>query len=340
MKTRIYCSFLALASLLCVLGVSPAIAAPRVSSVLILPDGAEGVDLLLANAADALRQLNVGVTEFDDAELAGFDLAAALECLNDAKAEDCSDSVNMVPAEWLLLLRIRRESDSPDADQTVVAKYYSAKTGDLLQVEQRICQRCSSAERLAEIIRTLVDEMSTAQLAAKAPDTFLDIQSNPPGATLSIDGTAVGPTGQSYRVKPGDHELVIRQQGYRTATQNVSVAANEHKALTVSLDKLPPPDVWQRRIGWGAIGVGVAALSLGGYYIAVDDGDRQPGEPFEATRNDSATTGKVLMGVGIGVALGVAFALLTSDSPDDTSGFSFLAAPVEDGLAVGLGGRF
>lgn len=339
MKRLIPSFALLLAAWLLVSGHTQATAAPRVSTVLILPDGAEGVDLLLSNAADALRKLNIGITEFDDATIAGFDLEAALECLGDEDAEDCSDVTNMVPAEWVLLLRIRRVSENLDSDQRVVAKLYSATSADLLQVEQRVCERCSSSERLAGVIRDLVGEMANKQLAEKARDTFLDVQSNPKGALLRIDGKVAGPTGQSYRVTPGEHTITLQYKGHRMASQKVSVGANEHKALTVSLDPLPKPDRWQRRIGYGAIGLGVGAMALGGYYIVVDDGDVALGDRLEPNPNDSMTAGVVVGAVGLGVAIAGAVALFTASSPSDEA-LTFHAAPQANGFAFGLGGNF
>tara|TARA_R110002096_G_scaffold408075_1_gene606910 strand:- start:355 stop:1377 length:1023 start_codon:yes stop_codon:yes gene_type:complete len=340
MKRLIHSFALLLAAWLLVTGHAQATAAPRVSTVLILPDGVEGVDLLLSNAADALRKLNVGITEFDDATIAGFDLEAALECLGDEDAEDCSDVTNMVPAEWVLLLRIRRVSENPDSDQSVVAKLYSATSADLLQVEQRVCERCSSSERLAGVIRDLVGEMANKQLAEKARDTFLDVQSNPKGALLSIDGTVVGPTGQSYRVSPGEHTIKLQYKGHRMASQKVSVGANEHKALTVSLDPLPKPDGTRRMLGWVSIGVGAAVLATGATFIAIHQDVPGADEPRIADRRNSkglgiagVATGAVLLGVG------TALILTAKDVPDDDA-VSFSAGPTSSGFAFGFSGQF
>lgn len=341
MKTLIHSFALLLAAWLCVVGTTTAVAAPRVSSVLILPDGEESVDLLLSNAADAMAELNVGVTEFDDATLAGFEFSAALQCLNDESAEDCSDVVRMVPAEWILLLRIRRVSDNPDSDQSLIAKLYSVKTADLLQVEQRVCQRCSSSERMSSLIRELTMEMAQSQLADKARDTFLDVQSNPPGGVLTIDDVVVGPTGQAYRVAPGEHRIKVEHEGYRAAAQVVEVGANEHKALTVSLDSKPKPDKTQRLLGWAAIGTGALALTTGVTFIALHEEAPGPDDPRVSSRRNSkglgiagAATGVVLLGVGAAL-------LYTLETDAPTIGSATLnAAPTHDGFAVGLSGHF
>jgi len=341
MKRLIHSFALLLAAWLLIAGTARATAAPRVGTVLVLPDGAEGVDLLLSNASHALRQLNIGIAEFDDATVAGFELEAALECLRDAKAEDCSDVLNMVPAEWVLLMRIRRISDDPDSDQNVVAKLYSATTADLLQVEQRVCQRCSSSERLAEVIRELVSEMASKQLAEKARDTFLDVRSNPTGSVLTIDGTVVGPTGQSYRVRPGEHDIKIRHKGYRVAVQKVAVAANEHKALTVSLDPLAKPDGTRRMLGWLSVGIGAAALTTGATFIAIHQDEPSPDEPRIADRRNTKSIG--IAGVATGavlVGVGAALILTANDADDSDDSVSFSAGPTSSGFALGLSGQF
>ncbi|MCP4449118.1 MAG: PEGA domain-containing protein [Myxococcales bacterium] len=327
---------------LCVTGITAATAAPRVTSVLILPDGPQGADLLLSNAEDSLREQNIGVTEFDDATLAGFDLKAARDCLGDEAAEDCSDVLNMVPAEWVLVLGIRRESDNPDSDQSLVAKLYSAKTADLLQIERRVCQRCSSSERMATMIRELVTEMTMGQLAEKARDTFLDVQSSPAGVVLSIDGTVVGPTGQSYRVAPGEHSIKLQYKGYRTATQTVTVSANEHKAMTVTLDAKPKPDGTRRMLGWLSIGAGSLAAVGGTVQVLRHEEEAPAGARPHEGQLDTKNQG--IAGLAIGAALiGVGTALiLTAESgeEEDSSALTVSATPTPHGLAFGLAGSF
>jgi len=345
MKTQTIHLLMLLVTVLCVLNTRSASAAPRVGSVLVVPDGDESVDLLLANAADALSALNIGVTEFEDATLAGFELAPALSCLSDPNAEDCSDVVNMVPAEWVLVLRIRRISEDPDSDQQLVAKLFSATTADLLNVQQRVCQRCSSAERMATVIRELVGEMARNQLDAKAKDTFLDVQSTPVGGVLRIDDVVVGPTGQAYRVTPGDHQIEIQLQGYRTAKQQVSVAANEHKALTVSLDANPKADGTKRMLGWASIGVGALALGTGVTFLALNEDAPPEGAPRQDSRRN--TKGLGIAGVATGAAfvgLGAFLLLTTTSASDDQQSMPqalrWNAHPNQGGFSLDLVGRF
>jgi len=313
---------------------------PRVGTVLILPGGEEGVDLLLANATDAMSNLNVGVAEFDDATLNGFSLAPALACLSDTAQEDCSDVLKMVPAEWVLVLRIHKVTDNADSDQRVIAKMYDSQTADLLQAEQRVCQRCSSSERMASVIRELVTEMAKSQLNDKARDTFLDVRTTPTGAILSIDGVVVGATGQAYRVSPGEHVITVELAGYRGASSSVTVGANEHKAITVELDEEVGAGDVQRWLGIGAMGAGAVAVVIGGVQISRHEGAPTSGDRI-VDRSDTMTQGLVGLGVGAGlVGLGAFLYFTAEDSSDSDDDVALTATPTTDGFSLGLSGRF
>ncbi len=298
------------------------------------------MDLLLANAADALADLNVGVIEFDDATLNGFELAPALACLSDLAQEDCSDDLKMVPAEWVLVLRIHRVTENVDSDQRVIAKMYASQTADLLQAEQRVCQRCSSAERMASVIRELVTDMATSQLDDKARDTFLDVHTTPTGAVLSIDGVVVGATGQAYRVSPGEHTITVALAGHRSASSSVTVGANEHKALTIALDEEEDGGGdMQKWLGIGAMGVGGLALGVGAVQVARHEGAPSSGDRI-VNRSDTITQGLVGLGVGAGlVGLG-AFLFFTAEDSSDEEDVSVSALPTANGFSLGLSGHF
>ncbi len=49
----------------------------------------------------------------------------------------------------------------------------------------------------------------------------LSITCVPIGATVVLDGKAIGPTPQNIQVRPGQHNLVVRQSGYFTVTEKL-----------------------------------------------------------------------------------------------------------------------
>lgn len=313
-------------------------------TVLVLPVGdSSDVVLLQNNAAAPLREAGLGVSTLDDAKLAGFDAERAVQCLD--ADEECDDLLRKAPAEWVLLLRIRHSGKNQsaadkDADQTVIAKLYAATDSSLLQVEQRLCQRCGSRERMARLTMQLIAEVVNAELANQATETYINVTSTPANAILSIDGTVVGPTGQAYRVTPGEHQVAVQLDGYRPASQTVTVKANEHKALTVGLGSGSAGSgsgTGRRILTWASIGSGLAALGAGVGWMVIDDNSVSSGNSRDEVRDtmilgiSSMVAGSVLLGAGV--------ALLLTDS-DGTHKMQMSAAPLADGMSIGVSGHF
>lgn len=335
-------------------------------TVLVLPVGnASDIILLQNNAAAPLRDAGVGLATLDDASLVGFEAEAAVKCLDEDG--ECEHLLRKAPAEWVLLLRIRHgdgtsppqsketaedreptgegpevpaSSVHPDEDQTVIAKLYSANDGSLLQVEQRLCKRCGSRERMAKLTMELIAEVTLAELANQATETYINVSSTPANAILSIDGTVVGPTGQAYRVKPGEHQVAVTLEGYRSASQTVDVAANEHKAITVGLGQegaSTASGTGRRVLTWAALGTGVVALGAGVAWVVVDGNTMGTGGARDDVR-DTMTLGVSSMIAG-SVLLGAGIALLLTDD-DGSKEMQISAAPTPEGVALGISGRF
>jgi hypothetical protein len=357
------CLSLLILALVLDLGVQSAQASGTTASsgtVLVLPLGnPSDVILLENNAAAPLREAGIGIATMHDAELAGFDAKAAVQCIKEDG--ECEHLLQKVPAEWVLLLEIRHgdgskvepaepaeagapdESPDPanlDEDQTVIAKLYAAHDGSLLQVDQRLCKRCNSRERMAKLTMELIAEVAKAEIANQATETYIDVTSTPTNAILTIDGTVVGPTGQAYRVKPGDHKLTVAKDGYHSAAQTVSVAANEYKAVTVGLGEQSASaasGTGRRVLTWGCLGTGVVALGAGVAWVVVD-GNTAGSDSARDNVRDTMTLGVSSMIAG-SVLLGAGIALLLTDD-DGSKEMQVSAVPTRDGVALGLHGYF
>ncbi len=308
-------------------------------TVLVITAGEDSDRALLdANASAALREEGIAVALLQDAELNGFELNATIVCLE--QGEECSDLVRKAPAQWLLLLRLRHDGEGADADQRVIANLFSADDGELLQVKQRICQRCSSRERMAKVIAAMVADMAKAELAYHATETYLTVNCTPVASVLSIDGKVVGPTGQPYQVTPGEHKISVQHPGFHDAAQDVLVEANEHKNLSVTLANSATTKNSKSNLrsilGWSAIGVGAVALGGGAFWIAEDGDSAGKGELYDtkAIGVTSAVTGALLIGAGITL-------LLTGKKANDNDAMAVSATPLHNnGFSIGLSGHF
>lgn len=309
------------------------------STILVLSVGDESTKTLLqANAEAALRDAGIQVTQIDDALLAGFDPQYTISCLDND--EVCDALLKKAPAEWVLLLRLRVSDEGPDADRTVIAQLYSTADGALLQVEQRVCKRCSSNERLLREITDLVQAIASDEVANKASETYLDVSSTPPHAILRIDGVVVGQTGQPYRVTPGEHSIELEHEGYRVASQRLTVLPDEHKALSVTLSRDAAEDgggTLRSILTYGSLGIGAGAMIAGVSFLVIDgdsssDGSRDRVQDTKTLGIGSLAAGAALVGVGV--------ALLLTDSDDDDDDIQVSAVPTAQGMAFGLSGRF
>lgn len=68
----------------------------------------------------------------------------------------------------------------------------------------------------------------------------LEVLSRPPGATVLLDGHAVGTTPLTLpSVNAGAHAVKVELQGYTSWSASVQVAAGQHNRVTASLDRRP-----------------------------------------------------------------------------------------------------
>ncbi|RLA89661.1 MAG: hypothetical protein DRG20_04400 [Deltaproteobacteria bacterium] len=65
--------------------------------------------------------------------------------------------------------------------------------------------------------------------------TQLDIRSNPPGAKIIIDGKEKGETPFSLTISPGEHNVIIKKDGYSTWKKNIEIKKGESKKLVAYL---------------------------------------------------------------------------------------------------------
>ncbi|HEY0665651.1 MAG TPA: PEGA domain-containing protein [Gallionella sp.] len=79
-----------------------------------------------------------------------------------------------------------------------------------------------------------------AQAAAQVsnPATgLLSVQTNPSRAKVYLDGVYFGLTPLRSEIEPGVHDVVVKHQGYKTATEKVSVRKGDNTELELSLDQ-------------------------------------------------------------------------------------------------------
>jgi hypothetical protein len=127
----------------------------------------------------------------------------------------------------------------------------------------------------------------------------LVVRSVPEGATVSVDGTAVGVTLLEYGVSPGTHSVVVERAGFARAVRQVAVEPGETQVLEVVLDGAEPTGGGVLRVAkWTSAGAGAACLIAGAWLLAIGDSANIEGGVRQPRANDDAAVGGVLVGVG------------------------------------------
>ncbi|HLZ09117.1 MAG TPA: PEGA domain-containing protein, partial [Chloroflexota bacterium] len=76
----------------------------------------------------------------------------------------------------------------------------------------------------------------------------LDLQTEPDGAVIEVDGRVRGSTPALLALSPGDHHIMLRQDGYADASYDVTLSGGQTTSLRTGLwlvspevDELRPP---------------------------------------------------------------------------------------------------
>jgi hypothetical protein len=139
------------------------------------------------------------------------------------------------------------------------------------RVSARVRQRCDICGLKAVGEKM---ELAASALAAKLRDTATSparvaVQTDPPGATIFVDGDAVGPGPRDLELVAGPHELAAEAKGHiRTRLKVTAVAGVQERVL---LRLLPmPPTAMRRTLGWVTVAAGIATLGAGIALFAIN----------------------------------------------------------------------
>lgn len=131
------------------------------------------------------------------------------------------------------------------------------------------CTICTPREVGQKIATTAIELLEPPPEGTTAQ---VEVTSSPAGATVEIDGTAVGRTPTRVEVTPGSHRIVLRKQGHVTQERQVELVGGGEDLVRVELPKDRSRQHRAMRIaGWTAIGVGIAGVVTGIALIATDE---------------------------------------------------------------------
>jgi len=206
------------------------------------------------------------------------------------------------------------------------------------RVDERcnICALHAAAEKMELIASALAERLAAAE---RAP-AHLAVVTDPPGATVLVDGTEVGSAPRELELAAGRHLVVVRRAGYVATERSITMVAGAQERLALRLLQLPGTPSPARVVGWVSLGTGVAALAAGIALIAVDGQSVDcpaAGEPKLGLCLQRATMaeGAVLTGLGA-AAIGVGGYLLYRGRATGTTEHQTTVAPAGAGARVAV----
>src|SRR5712692_2618671 len=80
-----------------------------------------------------------------------------------------------------------------------------------------------------------------AQTAPVAVSGKLQLESDPPGADIEVDGSFVGNTPSDVQVTEGDHTVTVKKAGFKDWERKLKVSGGSSVRLNAELEKVPAP---------------------------------------------------------------------------------------------------
>lgn len=276
---------------------------PRASARVLVVPRHEGDPLppatdasLRESVRDGLRRGGAGLVE-----------AAALGVTGDCGDDTCVTRLRGLGVRYL----VRPTLAVVDRDYTLHLELVDLQRGVSVGTFDERCSLCGLAEarsRVAAGAARLVADLAIELTSAASPT--LIVTTDPPGALVSLDRSALGPTPLERSAPAGPHTLEVTLPEYAAVERRISLAEGEKTSLHLTLAPAPtnPPE---RRRGRILLGLGVPLAVVGLALAALDEapiplGCGGPGD----CKYRLDVTWPAVLGVAAGAALTTAGAVL------------------------------
>jgi hypothetical protein len=240
-------------------------------------------------------------------------LDALKQCFLDKASGDLSCARSVVEqrarATSVIYARLDARSSAAGAPDLTVTAYWFDRGHDATY-ERKTCPRCTD-----QSLRSTADEI-LKKLVGGGDLGHIKLKSAPPGATITIDGQAIGITPLDWDLPAGKHSIQMDKTGLKPATRNITIAGNKSDLLVMTLTADGSDDhddgsssTLSPKIPWGmAIGGGIVAVAGAGLIVF------SPGAKDDQRYYTSTRTPGIALAIGGGAisAFGVGWLLLRS----------------------------
>lgn len=158
-----------------------------------------------------------------------------------------------------------------ERNYTLTVELLDGRSGRVLTTSKENCDLCG----VGEVSELFVARASVIKDKIESTDAFgstLEVNSDPPGAEIFVDGELMGQTPASLQLSSGQHSVELRKKGHSPSRKKVSIVNGVKESLEFSLPKIlvapkRDPRLDQRpnaisASGWGWLGIGVGALGV------------------------------------------------------------------------------
>lgn len=226
-----------------------------------------------------------------------------IACLDNDRPWPCfAETARMRGVTRIVVARLDRSSSA--GKQLVIAGQLLVAGNDVPTIAEGFCdQNCSDASLRVSAAR--VADRLIQDTAARGQETMIEVTSEPPGATVTLDGERLGVTNLKRATHAGVHSLVIQREGYRQVVRSENVEAGRVTTVHVKLesDSAEARSTRDPRIVPGIMtGVGVLALAAGtviSFTADADEDGQQNKYIYSVPGIVTAVGGGVLAGVGV-----------------------------------------
>jgi hypothetical protein len=329
------------------LAARPALAAPRVVVLRVEFEPAGKVPAMSRTFLS--ERLVQGLADAGFAVSAGDVLRSqqSLPSPETCKTEDCYRSIaGGLGLDYLVIARIAVQEKNYDLKLQLVGGKDGRPAGDDATARCDLCGIQEVGEKLDKLALSLLTAALESHKAA-AP-ARLTVQSEPAGASVTVDGRAAGEAPVSVDVSPGSHEVALTAIGYAPVKRKINVDAGVRGLVSIGLLPMAGAPAVQQipgryllALGWAALAVGAGAVGAG-YGIFTLDGAQVDcptnvvPAPIPPCRRNTRLAAGSLLGAGGATMLAGGFLLYL--------GWGSLSLPAEAVLAgrpaLMYGGKF
>jgi hypothetical protein len=272
--------------------------------------------------------------------LEGKQITQIVNCFILADQACAQQAVASGKLDGLLFVMVEVERDRAAAgDRIKVTGWLYGPGGAPIAAQSLFCNDCRN-----DTLKPKLEELARLLFAAASSGSGrLSVTTRPAGAIVLVDGEKIGTTPLTHGLREGPHTVTIELGGHQTVTRKVTIANDAESPIETDLVRIGVggggggDGGGRKKLGYGALAVGGAAIIGGAVLMFVVDEDPITTPTTDPTYTEATLPGAVTLGAGVALAAVGGYLAFTGG----TSGTAQpMAAVSGSGTVLGLSGRF